>query len=258
MFRKLRITVLLYILAFVAVSNFLASARSTDWNETLWVDVYPVNADGSDRVQTYIDGLTEADFDSLERYLATEARRYGIGLAEPFRIGLAGQIERRVPELPTGATALDALVWSLKMRWFALRVQWASERPSPDIRLFAIFHDETQAAILDRSAALERGLIAVANLFASKSNRGSNQVVMAHELLHTLGASDKYQLGTNLPLFPIGYADRNAQPLFPQSHAELMAGRVPVDAESAEIPSSLRQTIVGPETALEIGWLSTL
>ena len=258
MFKKLRIVILLYILAFVAVSNFLASARSTDWNETLWVDVHPVNADGSDRVQAYIDGLTDADFDALEHYLATEARRYGIALDAPFRVELADQIDRRVPALPASATALDALLWSLKMRWFAMSVQWASERPTPDIRLFAIFHDENQAAVLDRSAALERGLIAVANLFASKSSRGSNQVVMAHELLHTLGASDKYQPGTNLPLFPIGYADRNAQPLYPQSRAELMAGRVPLDIESAEIPSNLSQTLVGPETALEIGWLSTL
>jgi len=257
MFRKLRIVVLLYILAFAAVGNFLASARTTDWNETLWVDVYPVNADGTDRVQTYIDALREADFDPIERYLTTESQRYGITLAEPFRLGLAEQIDRPVPELAADASILDALLWSLRMRWFATRVQWASDRPSPDIKLFAIFHDETQAAILDRSAALERGLIAVSNVFASDSSRGSNHVVMAHELLHTLGATDKYQPGTNLPLFPIGYADRDAQPLHPQSSAELMAGRIPIDAGSAVIPSKLEQTVVGPETALEIGWLST-
>lgn len=258
MFRKLRILVLLYVLAFVAIGNFLASVRSTDWDATLWVDVYPVNGDGTDRVQAYIDDLTEADFDQMERYLATEARRFGVTLTEPFRVELAPQIHRRVPELAVDASPLDALLWSLQMRWFATRVQWSSDRPSPDIRLFAIFHDEAQATILDRSSALERGLIAVAHLFAGQSSRGANQVVMAHELLHTLGATDKYQPGTNLPIFPIGYADRDAEPLYPQSRAELMAGRIPVNADSAEIPSSLRQTLVGPETALEIGWLSTL
>ena len=258
MFRKLRILVLLYILAFVAIGNFLASARSTDWNGTLWVDVYPINAGGTDRVQTYIDKLSDADFDAIERYLEAEAHRYGVLLAEPFRIALAHQLDQRVPELPAEASVFDTLLWSLRMRWFASRVQWASGRPSPDIQLFAIFHDETQAAVLDRSAALERGLIAVANVFASQSSQGANQVVITHELLHTLGATDKYEAGTNLPLFPSGYADRSAQPLYPQSHAELMAGRIPLDPDSAEIPSSLNQTLVGPETALEIGWLSAL
>ena len=258
MFRKLRVLVLLYILAFAAIGNFLASARSTDWNGTLWVDVYPINADGNDRVQTYVDGLTDADFDAIESYLAAEAQRHGVMLAEPFRIALAHQLDRRVPELPTDASVFDALLWSLRMRWFAARVQWASGRPSPDIQVFAIFHDETQAAVLDRSAALERGLIAVANVFAGRSSHGANQVVIAHELLHTLGATDKYEPSTNLPVYPIGYADRNAQPLFPQSRAELMAGRIPVDPDSAEIPSSLKQTMVGPETALEIGWRSDL
>ncbi len=257
MFRNLRIAVLLYILAFAAVANYLASARSTDWNAPLWVDVYPVNGDGSDRVQAYIDNLTEADFDIIEVFLTTEAQRYGVSVATPFRLELAGQVDAPIPELSPDGSVLDALLWSLRMRWFATRVEWASDRPSPDIQLFAIFHDETRAAILDRSAALERGLVAVANVFASRSSRGSNQVVMAHELLHTLGASDKYQPGTNLPLFPIGYAEPDAKPLHPQRHAELMAGRIAIDPQSAEIPPSLRHTVVGPATAFEIGWLST-
>jgi hypothetical protein len=44
--------------------------------------------------------------------------------------------------------------------------------------------------------------------------------------------------------------------LYPQSFAELMAGRIPVSADEAEIPESLRQVVVGPQTAAEIGWSS--
>ena len=82
----------------------------------------------------------------------------------------------------------------------------------------------------------------------------ANQIVMAHELLHTLGATDKYDLGTNLPIFPHGYASPTLQPLYPQRSAELMGGRIPLDERTAEMPSGINRTLVGPTTAAEIGW----
>lgn len=256
MFRKLRIAVLLYILAFAAVGNYLAAARSTDWNNTLWIDVYPINADGSARTQAYIDGLSDADFASIESYFAREARRYGVTLEKPFRLELAAQVEDPVPVLPSSASFVDAAVWSLKMRWYGARVKRASDRPSPDIQLFALYFDDTDVQVLDRSTALERGLIAVAKVFASRASAGSNQVVMAHELLHTLGSTDKYVLGTNLPVYPHGFADPAAEPRYPQRKAELMAGRIPLDPQTAATPRDLSQTLIGPVTATEIGWLA--
>ena len=149
---------------------------------------------------------------------------------------------------------LDTLLWSLKMRWSASRIDSGSDRPYPDIKLFALYHEESAGAVLDRSTALERGLIAVAELFAGHSSTGANQIVMAHELLHTLGATNKYDLGTNLPIYPHGYANPEAHSLYTQRSAELMAGRVPLDERTAEIPSGLQLTVVEPETAAEIGW----
>ncbi len=255
MFRKLRLAFLLYILAFAAVGNYLAAARSTDWNNTLWIDVYPINADGSERTQAYIESLSDADFASIETYFAREAQRYGVSLENPFRLELAEQVEDPVPVLPGAASLLDTLTWSLKMRWYAAKVKRESDRPSPDIQLFALFYDDTAMQVLDRSTALERGLIAVARVFASRASAGSNQVVMAHELLHTLGSTDKYALETNLPLYPHGFADPAAEPRYPQTKAELMAGRIPLDAQTATIPRNLGQTLIGPITATEIGWL---
>jgi hypothetical protein len=254
-FKQARIAILLYILAFAAIGNYLASARTTDWNDTLWIDVYPINADGGDRTQVYIDGLRDEDFTAIERYFAREARRYGVTLETPFRIELADQVTDPVPEVPTSAGVLDAMLWSLKMRWYATKVRHASDRPSPDIQLFALYYDAKATQTLDRSTALEHGLIAVTKVFASRAAAGSNQVVMAHELLHTLGSTDKYSLGTNQPLFPQGYAEPGAEPLLPQKKAELMAGRIPVTDGATEIPLSLDQTLIGPATAMEIRWL---
>ncbi len=72
--------------------------------------------------------------------------------------------------------------------------------------------------------------------------------------MHTLGASDKYAPGSNLPLFPEGYASPDARPLLPQAKAELMAGRRPTTNTEAETPDSLGDVVVGTATALEIGW----
>jgi len=140
------------------------------------------------------------------------------------------------------------------MRWLATRLQWQNTGPSGDIVAFVVFHEAAERLALDRSTALEKGLIAVVNLFADRAARGTNQLVLAHELLHTLGATDKYSAASNAPTFPDGYAAPGASPLLPQTKAELMAGRIPIDAVTAEIPDSLRQVVIGPATAREIGW----
>ena len=64
--RAIRIAILLMILAFVAIGTWLTQARSTDWNNSLWVKVYPINADGSDVVDRYIANLELEDFAGIE------------------------------------------------------------------------------------------------------------------------------------------------------------------------------------------------
>ena len=78
--------------------------------------------------------------------------------------------------------------------------------------------------------------------------------MIAHELMHTIGASDKYDPVTTLPLFPQGYAAPDASPLFPQPAAEIMAGRIAVAADEAAMPAGLDDVIVGPATAAEVSW----
>jgi hypothetical protein len=83
-----------------------------------------------------------------------------------------------------------------------------------------------------------------------------NSIVIAHEVMHTLGATDKYDPETNLPQFPDGYARPDAPRRHPQAAAELMAGRRPLSETEAEMPDSLRDVVVGDRTAAEIRWLT--
>jgi hypothetical protein len=255
MFKKIRVAILLSILLFVAVGEFLAERRSTDWDDTLWVDVYLVNGDHLDSTQRYVDSIDAKEFDGVDEFFAAEAKRYDIAIDQPFRLNIAGQYRGELPTPDAHRSLLGIMWWSLEMRWLKLKLDWQSSGPKPDIVAFAIYHEPADSAVLDPSTGLRKGLIAVTHLFASRDERGANQVVLAHELLHTLGATDKYSLASNQPRFPDGFADPALKPLVPQKKAELMAGRIPLDEQHAVMPESLRSVVVGRLTAREIGWL---
>jgi hypothetical protein len=95
-------------------------------------------------------------------------------------------------------------------------------------------------------------MFGIVNAYSSRKDQGRNNVVIAHEFLHTLGATDKYDRTTAMPLAPHGFAEPERSPLFPQTKAELMGGRIPVSSDTAEVPPSLRQVVIGPLTAREI------
>jgi hypothetical protein len=254
-FKRFRIAILLYILAFVAIGEFLASRRATDWNDTLWVDVYLVNGSVSEATRGYLERLPPDAFEPVERFFSEQAGDFGVDIDAPFRLRVAGPLGDELPPVPENGLLVSSVIWSLRMRWFVTRLHWSSDSPTPDITLFAIYHEAESGVALDRSTALRKGRIAVANLFASHNARGSNQMVIAHEILHTLGATDKYDPASGLPVFPYGFANPVRSPLYPQSKAELMAGRIAVSQHEAAIPGSLAATVIGPGTAAEIGWI---
>ncbi len=124
--------------------------------------------------------------------------------------------------------------------------------PEPeDIRLFVLFHDPAVTPSVPHSLGLRKGLIGVVYTFAAPEMNGANNLVMAHELLHTLGATDKYDAASDEPRFPDGYGDPRQVPLYPQRFAELMAGRRMISPTRWEQPAGLDEVVIGPATALE-------
>ena len=85
-----------------------------------------------------------------------------------------------------------------------------------------------------------------------------NLIVFTHELLHVLGATDKYVLSTGEPIFPHGFANPKQRPLFPQLKAEIMGGRIPLNSFSSKMAGSLEDCRIGRLTGEEIGFLSQL
>ncbi len=255
-FARLRQLLLFYILLMVAASAWLARERSTDWNNTLWVAVFPINGDQSKASERYIQSLQKTDFKTIEDFFQTELTRFGVSLDEPIHIDLRTELDEKPPATPSAGSVFSVMRWSLVMRNWAWRMERKQDGVTPDIKLFMVYYDPESHQTLPHSVGVQKGLFGVVNAFASRRQRGSNQVVLAHELLHTLGATDKYELDTGLPIHPQGYADPQAKPLYPQRKAEIMGGRIALSPTRAEIPVSLKQAIVGPETAAEIRWIS--
>jgi hypothetical protein len=253
-FRQLRILFLLLTLLLVAVSVWLQRVYSTAWDMPLLVALYPINADGSPRTDAYLHTLNSAQFESIERFFDEERREYGVALDRPIRFTLAPILNDHPPKLARNPHVLQIMGWSLRLRWWAKFDVPRAPGPTPSIRLFLLYHQADNDTVLPHSTALQNGLIGVVNLFADKSMNGPNDVVIAHELLHTLGATDKYELGTSLPSYPLGFAEPDRKPLYPQRFAELMGGRVPLSPMTAAIPDSLDFVLIGPATAIEIGW----
>ena len=253
MWKKIRIAILLLILTTVAQQTWLEQAR-LDWKDNFYIAVYPINADGSQKVSAYIQTLKREDFEPMAEYFVQEAAPYQLGLRRPIEVQLGPQVSNIPPAPPSNGSILSNIVWSLKFKLFAWRNS-PKVNVKPAIRLYLLYYDPDSHQQLSHSTALSRGRVGRVNLYGEKSYAKQNLVVIAHELLHTLNATDKYDLASTLPIYPDGYADPNKTPLYPQEIAELMGGRVPVTESQAEIPKSLQQTMIGAKTAREIGWI---
>lgn len=253
MFKKLRIFVLLIVLATVVQQAFLDNA-DLSWKDNFYVAVYPINADGNGEVARYIKTLTRDDFEPMAEYFAEEGARYKLGMRRPVEVQLGDIVTDIPPAPPQDGSVLSTIIWSLKFRLFAFNNS-PKVNVKPDIKLYLLYHNPATSPTLAHSTALNKGRIGRVNLFGDSSYAKQNLVITTHELLHTLTATDKYDLATTLPAYPEGYAEPDRQPRYPQDFAEIMGGRVPVSEAKAEIPKSLAQTLIGDKTAREIGWL---
>jgi hypothetical protein len=253
--QKIRVIILLLILATVVQQMWLEKS-SLDWKDNFYVAVYPVNVDKSIKVGDYLRSLKREDFEPIPEYFAKEAEPYHLGLRRPIEVELGAQVADVPPVPPTEANILSNILWSLKFRYFAWHHS-PKVNVKPAIRMYLLFYDPVTNPRLSHSTALNKGRVGRVNLFGDSAYSKQNLVILAHEILHTLNATDKYDLYNSMPIYPDGFADPDKSPRYPQDFAELMGGRVPIREDGAEIPRSLKQTLIGAKTAREIGWLKS-
>lgn len=251
MWKKIRVLCLLAVLLIVAVNAY--KDKNQDWTKPIFVLLHPINADGLASTQRYIQTLSGQDLVGAQQYLQAASEQYR-GQKVYFYFNFGRELKVIPPKVPDQAGIVDAVIWSLKFRYYAWQQTHKSDGPA-SLTLYLNYYDPKKTRELKHSTALQNGRIGSVNLFAAIKQSEQNKVVLVHELLHAFGATDKYDLATGQPIFPVGYAFPNQQPLFPQAKAELMAGHIPVSQSKSKMPDGLGQTLINVQTAQEIGWI---
>jgi len=252
-FASIRITLLLGCLVVVGFTSAHQHVYSRNWNQTLQVVVYPINGDGHLATDRYISRLDDQDFSIIDEWGVREAKRYDLPLSQPFDVSLGQQIRRLPPTFPERANAVKVLFWGLRFRWWA----WRNTPDAGDltrVRLFVVYLTGNDNQPLQHSLGLQKGLMGLVFAYSLAEQTAQNNIVIAHELLHTVGALDKYD-AYGRPMMPVGFANPGRSPLYPQRNAEIMAGRIPTSPDSSYMAESLRSVILNPYTASEINWI---
>lgn len=249
-FKNLRVAVLLLVLLVVIGNSY--RDKHQNWDRAVYIGLYPINADGSPKVQAYIEQLTPQDFRVIDTYMSDQSKKFGRPVKMYYRLGET--VANKPPAVPRNGTMTDAIIWSLKFRYYAYK-----NRPNtsfkPNLTLFLQYYDPDTPILTHTSTALQNGRIGVVNLFASAKKADTNNVVIAHESLHGFGAIDHYDLRNGQPLYPIGYANPDQTPLYPQKKAALMAVHRPLAPDKFIMAKSLDETVINDFTAKEVGWV---
>ncbi len=250
-FRRIRILILLGILVAAVGLTWLEQTMVRAWRAPLDVAVVPVNGDGSVQAEDAIRALQASDFDDIGTFLERETARYGVKQSPAMQITLLPELHAQPPAPPRDHTVLKTVWWSLKLRWWVYRQsgEWLPQLGR--IKLFVLYHAPRDGVALAHSLGLQKGLIGVVHAFADPRQTQQNNIVIAHELLHTLGATDKYD-AEGRPVYPQGYAEPEQPQQMPRHEAEIMAGRLVNAAGRLVMPPSLDQCVIGAMTAHEI------
>ena len=255
-FRRIRIAILVGILLFTAAWGASTSYKRWvrgHWHRPLQVGLVLLSPDGDIDAETWRRGASR-----LSDRLAEEMQRWRGPGEVPFDFSVVGPVawDRPLPFSPRSRSLLDRA-------WHALAV-WRTVREIDraaggvaggfDVRVFVLAAPPVgdQVEFAEGSGALN-GEVA----FVRGSPGGDLSIplqAIGHELLHTVGASDKYDGGGHA-LEPDGLADPGRVPRYPQDHAEWMVGEVAIGPGRGRLPGSIDELRVGPTTAREIGWV---
>lgn len=253
LFRVARIGLLFLILIVVGLTTLWTNWRVGGWDETLNVVIYPINGDDSVETDDFINGLDPESFHSIEAFMMEEAAGYELPLEKPVAVHLAPKIETLPPDPPKNRSRLKVMWWSLKMRYWAFKHN--TYDGSYDIRLFVIYKAKDESIPqMEVSVGLRKGLMGIINTSPGEAAQEYTNIVITHEMLHTLEATDKYDYSTLMPNYPHGYAEPEKNPRHPQTYGEIMAVRIPVSPGSFARPESLDDIMIGEKTCIEIKW----
>ncbi len=255
LFYKIRVAILATILfgvALYAVRDVRSRRARKDWERTLSIALVIVS-DGP-LAPDAVPAL-KAQVPALEARLASEAARRDV--RSPFSFHVVGPVEHRVPPpAPSGDGIADLAAHALaSYRWTTdVDAKTGESLSSYDSRIYLVAHAPRSA---DRQVvegvSEDGGRVGTVVVDLDASMADLALIVVAHELFHTLGATDKYDEHGHARV-PEGLAEPGRVPLYPQRFAEIMARNRPVGPAEEKVPLRIDELAVGDLTAREIGW----
>ena len=120
-FRRLRILILLGVLAAAIGLTWLEQTMVRAWRVPLDVAVIPINGDGSPEARDMIRALQASDFDDINAFLERESARYGVRFSPAMQVSLLPESSETPPAPPRDGSVLRTVFWSLQLRWWVYR-----------------------------------------------------------------------------------------------------------------------------------------
>ena len=256
-FYRVRVAVLLAVLFVVvlyAAKDLWRRRARNSWARPLNVALVVVR-DGEVNAAA-ISALTRQTR-TLEALLRDQFRRYRDGGMKPFEFTVYGPVDASGP-VPHAAT--DGVIDLAKHAWalhrFTSDLDQHADVPSTgfDACVYLVVRQPARAdRALVEGQSEQGGRIAIAQAELDETMAPLALFVATHELLHTLGATDKYDAAGRIRV-PSGLAEPELVPIYPQRYAEVMARNRAFAPGVEEPPATLAELAVGRETAIEIGW----
>ena len=255
-FLRARIALLALLLAFTVAWGANLSWRRWsrgNWDRPIQVGLVLLSPAGDADAAKW-----RAAIDLLSAHLDLEMARWRGPGGAPFQISVVGPVRWRgaLPFSPPTGAPLDR-AWHAVDVWRTVRdIDRAAEGTAGgfEVRIFFLCDSlpGSHLGFAEGSGAVN-GEVA----FVRGSCGGDLTLALqtiGHELLHTAGASDRYDAAGHARE-PDGLADPDRIPLYPQIHAEWMAGELALAPGRGRLPESLEELRVGAVTAREIGWI---
>ncbi len=270
--RRLRQSALFFILLVVSIwayFNWRADNFTFAWNRTVKVLVLAIVDPNTDFQEEVRQGFLErflhgpvpsrGNMAGVQRWIQKEYRHHTGRDDLPVEFVVRGPV--RAPAPPPLVSLGETTFWS---RWRTTRafLNYFEEMGKTegivlrayDVALFVYFYDESEemeyAGQHSVASRRNRRGVVFSPLGAGQIDRCCT--LIAHELCHTLGASDKY-IGEQ-SIFPDGFADPDRNPPYPQDQAEIMALGIPIAPGREARVDELGDCVIGRKTAEEIGW----
>jgi hypothetical protein len=272
-FRRLRIGGLLALLLAAGmwgILNYRADNFTFAWDRPFEVLVVAVVDPATSTRGESLDALfhrflhgadaIDGNLSGIEKWIREERDRFAPGDGAALELSAAGPFRAETPPpLPPSGDASFLERWRGTSRFLGyfedLAEREGCHRGSHDGVIFVYFYAEDRSGVYARqhSVASRRSRMGVIFSPLGREHLPRCAALVAHELCHTLGATDKYE--GERSIFPDGFAEPGSEPLYPQEHAEIMALGIPIAPGREERVDWLSRCVVGRKTAEEIGWI---